>query len=259
MPFILAHTAACIPLARKGLVASALIVGSVSPDFAYFFPIPHLDRLSHSILGIFVFCLPVGAIALWLFHGFLKQPALTLFPSHHRKRLTPLARDFRFRPLNRFLVIITSLAIGAFTHFAWDSFTHWRGWLVQNLTWLKMIIVETSLGPIAVHRALHVVSTLIGLILIGWWYQRWQRKVPLEMLPLKEDSFPGREMMSLSVLCGLALALAVASGFAGITSREVHPLKQFLNRAGIGLISILTIALLIYSGVWHLRRRGERP
>jgi hypothetical protein len=258
MPFTLAHTAACIPLARKGLVASALLVGSISPDFAYFFPIPRLSRLSHSLLGIFLFCVPLGLIALWLFHRFLKQPALALLPRHHQEKLIPLAKEFSFWPVRRLAVVIVSLTIGALTHIAWDSFTHTRGWLVQNVDWLRLIIVETELGPLFVHRALQHASTVLGLVCIGWWYSRWLRKTLSVKLRSEESPFGGR-MMPIAVCVTLALGLALAYGSASIAFTESYPLRKFLNRTAVGLISILTIQLLIYSGVWHLGRRGERP
>jgi hypothetical protein len=258
MPFTLAHTAACIPLARKGLIASALVVGSISPDFAYFFPIPELSRLSHSLMGIFLFCVPLGLIALWLFHRILKQPALALLPGYHQEILIPLAKEFSFWPLRRLSVVIVSLTIGAATHIAWDSFTHTRGGWVQSLGWLRMIIVETQLGPLIVHRALQHASTVLGLVYIWWWYSRWLRKSPSDTPRSKENPFGGR-VMPIVVCFMLTLGLALAYGSASISFMEPYPLRKLLNRTAVGLISILTIQLLIYSGVWHLSRRGERP
>src|SRR5581483_12465816 len=50
VPFTLAHPAAVLPLRRRGLVFSALVVGSMAPDFEYFFGLKR--PISHTMPGI---------------------------------------------------------------------------------------------------------------------------------------------------------------------------------------------------------------
>ena len=98
MPFTLSHPAAAVPFAKRGLALSALVVGSMAPDFPYFFPLPISSYFSHSILGIGLVNVPLGLILLWLFHRILKYPLLLLLPLSHQKRLWLVAQGFRFGP-----------------------------------------------------------------------------------------------------------------------------------------------------------------
>jgi hypothetical protein len=255
MPFTLAHAVVCIPLARTGLVVSALVVGSLSPDFAYFFPVRRLGLFSHSFSGIFLFCLPMGLIALWIFHRFLKLPILTLLPANHRKRLTPLADEFGFRPWRHFGVLVVSLAVGALTHVVWDSFTHSKGWVVANLAWLKMPLVDTPLGAMTIYIALKHASTLVGIILLGWWYCRWLGSAPSGAIAVSEKPSGGKRAILFAAIGLLALGLALIYATAGVSSIDHHPLRKFLNRTTIALIFILTVDLMIYAGCWHLKQR----
>src|SRR6476620_11110084 len=121
MPFTLSHPAAVVPRARRGLSVSALVVGSMTPDLQYlvnqnFVKLALQERFSHSLPGVFVFCLPVGLALLLLFHYLLKFPLLSLFPLSHQQRLLPVARRFQCHRLNQLALIALSLIIGAFTH-----------------------------------------------------------------------------------------------------------------------------------------------
>lgn len=147
MPFTLSHPAASVPLARRGLVLSALVVGSMAPDFQYLFPVLPGSTYSHSFAGVFLFSVPMGLIALWLFHAILKQPLLSLLPTSHQRHLTLVAQGFSFGPPRRFALILTSLALGALTHIAWDSFTHTQGWMVQHIDILRLPIIEAPTIP----------------------------------------------------------------------------------------------------------------
>jgi len=62
LPFTLAHPAAVLPLRRTGLVFSALVVGSMAPDFPYFLSVSDAIRWGHSTRGVFLFCLPFGLL-----------------------------------------------------------------------------------------------------------------------------------------------------------------------------------------------------
>ena len=63
MRLTIAHAAAVLPLRQFGklrLPLVALMIGSMSPDYAYFLP-GDLDRVdTHSFAGLFYFCWPVS-------------------------------------------------------------------------------------------------------------------------------------------------------------------------------------------------------
>jgi hypothetical protein len=93
MPFTLAHPAAAVPLARSSterFALSALVVGSMAPDFEYPLRWRAEGHLGHTFPGLIVFCLPLGLVALALFHGLVKRPVVLLLPRALRARLSGL-------------------------------------------------------------------------------------------------------------------------------------------------------------------------
>jgi len=70
VPFTVSHAAAVLPLERLGkhrLPLTALMVGSMAPDFGYVFSYEIGRPFTHSLLGLFMFALPVG-LAVWLLY-----------------------------------------------------------------------------------------------------------------------------------------------------------------------------------------------
>ena len=146
MPFTISHTAAVILLNRKGLVTSALVIGSMIPDLAYFVYLEGFNRaLGHTIRGFFTFCLPVGLVILLGFHKFAKRPLFALLPSSHQRRFLPYLQGFAYRSLPLIIRSLLSLGIGILSHLAWDSFTHNHGFIVKNVTALRQPILERYL------------------------------------------------------------------------------------------------------------------
>src|SRR5687768_17581224 len=118
MPFTISHAAAVLPLRKLGgsrLPLAAMMIGSMSPDFAYFLP-PDLGRTStHEFDGILLFCWPVG-LALWLlFVHLVERPTIELLPEKWRACVprsdaTPSLRMYAFASL--------AIILGAMTHVA---------------------------------------------------------------------------------------------------------------------------------------------
>jgi hypothetical protein len=87
VPFTGSHAAAILPFARWGLPASALVIGSMSPDLAYFAAIPVSAHLSHSIVGIVGVDLPMGLAAFLLWQTLVGPAIVAWSPSGLRARL----------------------------------------------------------------------------------------------------------------------------------------------------------------------------
>lgn len=253
MPFTLSHPAASIPLIRWGLVPSALIIGSMSPDFLYFITISGTAPFGHTLPGVFLFSLPAGLAVLWVFHTFLKLPALSLLPIAHQERLILVSNGFTFRPLSRFILIILSLLLGAFTHILWDSFTHFDGYAVGLLPFLNLSMAVGNLS-VKVYNVLQYVSTIIGAYLLYLWYARWFKQAPKHPIGL---------ICKLSTSMKLAVLLAIVPGafllaYIGAADRvaainDFHALRTFLIvRIIIFGISIASIELTVFALLWHL-------
>ncbi|MBL0335823.1 MAG: DUF4184 family protein [Chitinophagaceae bacterium] len=92
MPFTFAHPALIIPLKkiRGGLSLTALAVGSMVPDFENFFNMQETEVTSHQLSGFFLFDLPVGLFACFLFHNLLKHGFVENLPRFYQRRFSHL-------------------------------------------------------------------------------------------------------------------------------------------------------------------------
>ena len=257
MPFTLTHIAVCLPLIGRGTAMSALVVGCISPDIAYFLPIQGLGRFSHSCAGLVLFCVPVGLMILWIFHRFLKGPLIALLPADHQQRLLPFAKSFPFLPCNRLFLIVLSLVFGAFTHLLWDSFTHSRGWFVQNFALLKMTVLDTRFGPVTMHRILQSLSNAVGLGFMWLWYVRRFREKSCSMATDAVQPGGKKKVLLVSVTTLIGLLLAFGYGFSGVSAEDLYPLRKLLNRTVMAFLSFLMAELLLYAGFWNMSRAGE--
>ena len=63
----------------KGTV-SAVVIGSMVPDFGYLMPIRLARFETHSLLALATFCLPVGTASYWIFQRLMKTPLVSVLP-----------------------------------------------------------------------------------------------------------------------------------------------------------------------------------
>ena len=173
MPFTVSHAAAVLPLHRFSkhtLPLTALMVGSMSPDFGYIYSYEASRQLTHSFLGLFIFSLPAGMLV-WLFYvAMLEKATITLLSDRwhtrfaHTEAITPS------------LIARASLAIllGAVTHLLWDSFTHRGTFMTDIIPWL--------LGPtpgltwLPIYHLLHALSSMVGLAILVRWARHLHRQ-----------------------------------------------------------------------------------
>jgi hypothetical protein len=178
MPFTVSHAAAVLPFARRRLVLSALVVGSMAPDFEYLLRLSLVSRWGHTLPGIFFFSLPVGLLVLWMFHALFKQPLLTLLPTAHRLRLESLAGPFPCRPVSRFLLSVASLLLGILSHVLLDSFTHPDGLMVQALPALQAQVFSVAGWGVRRYQLLQYSLSVAGAAWLAWRYWQWYRATP---------------------------------------------------------------------------------
>jgi Domain of unknown function (DUF4184) len=255
MPFTLSHPAAIIPFARQRLVLSALVVGSMSPDFLYFINLAPRGQFGHTLTGIFLFCLPLGVLVLWFFHTLMKWPLLSLCPQSLQERLMEPANGFTFRSLSRQLMIVLSILIGAGTHLFWDGFTHDYGWAVSRLLFLNWSVFEIGSRSIPAFKVLQHSSTLSGgvvlLISFLYWLGRASRREV-------EESFRRSaryKLICVSLLLVGAISLGLLSSWWKVAQLgEPRALNVWLGCFVVGVHSGLFVELMLFSIYWHSRR-----
>ena len=216
MPFTPAHIAAALPLRRSKLVWSGLVVGTMAPDFEYFFRMSLNDRYGHTLTGTFFLTLPLALLTLWLFHTFVKLPLVSFLPAGVQRRLTPQLGEFRFGGAPRFALIVVSLLVGIATHLAWDSFTHSDTWAYRTWRVLREPVRVVFLGSRPIYRVLQHGSTVLGIGALLIWSVLWYRNtkasaaVPTSLIP---PSANGLLLASLSVI---AFAGGIVRAFAEV-------------------------------------------
>jgi hypothetical protein len=169
MPFTPAHTAIVLPLLRsKRFSATGLIIGSMAPDFEYFFKMGVNSKYSHTLAGLFYFDVPVAILLAFLFHQVAKVNLIDNLPGFLQQRVQPL-RNFAFSVYFKanVLVFILSALVGASSHIGWDAFTHNDGYFVSELPFIyEGVFIPLDGARYPLWYALQHISTGVGLSIL---------------------------------------------------------------------------------------------
>lgn len=252
MPFTLAHPAAVLPL-RKKLFLSALVIGSMAPDFHYFIYFAPDAEASHSLPGTFLFSLPAGLALLWLFHRMLKKPIISLLPESQARKLMALAGPFPFTPVSRLLLILVSLVVGTLTHLLWDSFTHEAGWMVLHYPVLQTIVLNGTPWQRPLYNVLQHSSGILGMAAIAIWLGRWIQHASAQPLPA-EMQMPDQTRRRI-LLTMTAVSLSCSLAFASYRYAIHHRVPHFAAGFAIAIIIVSFVQLVLYSAWWWKMRK----
>ncbi|MFI6411214.1 DUF4184 family protein [Streptomyces sp. NPDC050585] len=188
MPFTLSHAAAVLPgirrsgAARGPLVASALVMGSMSPDMTYFADsvVPGamtFGDVTHSPLGVLAVDPLVTALltALWLM---VREPLVALLPGRWRGRVYAVLRGRPWRERRPWALAVwfyLSAVVGAATHVVWDLFTHADRWGVRVLPVLGDLVAGFPLYLYAQYG-----GSALALAALVWFGYGALRRVPAD-------------------------------------------------------------------------------
>ncbi|GAA3441532.1 DUF4184 family protein [Planomonospora venezuelensis] len=249
MPFTPSHIAAVLPLVsservRRVLDPWALALGTMVPDLPIFLPFLPDYSIWHSAKGVLVLAPPAVVLLMVLFHGFLRDPLTTLLPPSLVGRAAALApRRYGLRHLPG---VLAGGVLGAFTHMAWDSFTHSYSSAIWGWAWLDARLA----GTIQVFRVFQYVSTVVGLAAVLWW--AWRGLTRMEPRPV-----PGRLAVSGRARFGALSATAVSTLLGAATWPLVFPPDSraaMATRLGAGVVVGCFLGLFAYALVWRLRQ-----
>ena len=207
MPFTISHAAAVLPLRGFGklrLPLVALMIGSMSPDFAYFLPGDFERVETHSIPGLFWFSWPVS-IGLWLlFVRVLEQPTFALLPDQWHARFQPSDRALTLTTL---ALASVAAILGAATHLVWDSFTHRGTAVVDALPGLHAVAFHYHGWRIRWFLVLQHVSTVAGMLALAVWVWKLPPTLdtPRALPPVSHQA----RMGAVAVLIAASLGLAI--------------------------------------------------
>lgn len=260
MPFTLAHPAAAVPLRRvlgRTGILSALVIGSMTPDFAYFLPIGITRGQSHTPAALLWFCLPIGLVTYVAFHGLVKRPLIALLPVRLSTHLAALVAPPAVP--GPALAVATSLVVGALTHIVWDSFTHGGAPAIHVLPRLRTAVVPIGVWDVQLFKLLQHASTALGLALLWHWSWRWYATAPVRPHAATPTLSPrARALGALAIVAATILfsATAVVAALRGPAGADA--IRRVVHRAVVSGMMGLGLGLLGFSVAWHVWARLRR-
>jgi hypothetical protein len=260
VPFTLAHAAAGPPLWRltgRRLVLSALVVGSMAPDFEYLVHLRTTRTIGHTLPGLILMCLPASLAVLALWHGLVKRPLATLWPGRSWHLLAAAQRPFSWAPAERLVTICASVLLGAWSHLAWDAFTHRNGLVVKHLDFLTL---RVGIGHLHVYNVLQYSSGLLGMALLVAGYRRWAahsiRAAGGDGVGAPgKPALPARVRWTALAATGMALGAGGLAGVARALSAGAGP-RRLLVQGVLGTMAAAVVAAVVLALV--LEAAGER-
>jgi hypothetical protein len=246
VPFTPAHAAAALPFRRTRLIPSALVVGTLAPDFEYFARLSPGGGYGHTLPGLFLMTLPLALAVLWLFHAWMKEPIVELLPGPIQRRIEPGPRPFRFWGPKRLALVIVSILVGAVTHIVWDSFTHPKLWLFRHWAFLNATMPIPFLGPIHNYHVFQYVSSFGGCLILLVWLAHWFNTTPPSREPFAP--LPVAQVRGLLVV---VFAVAVAGGliraWVGVGLPRIrYTAEEFFGDSVVTAISFAWLLFLVY-------------
>ncbi len=165
MPLTFAHPAAILPFSRKSkyINFSALVFGSMAPDFEYFLRGQPMGEIGHTFTGFVLFNLPLVTFIYFMYHIFVHQILFDHLPIFLRDPYVKKI-DSTFRV--KVVVFCYSALFGMLTHVVWDSFTHINGYMVLKFPVLFTHSYSMYGFTIPLYKFLQHGSTLFGLTMI---------------------------------------------------------------------------------------------
>ncbi|MBD3638810.1 MAG: DUF4184 family protein [Crocinitomicaceae bacterium] len=169
MPFTFSHPAIILPLGKlhsRFISMTALVAGSMAPDFEYFIQMRMRQVHGHTLAGMFYFDLPVALVLCFLYHWTLRDPLIRYFPVPIKDRFHAyLGYNWWFRFKRSWFVICSSALLGIASHLFWDNFTHANRYFVNLIPYLQQ--ESTFYGVTLLNcEFAQLWSSLIGLIAI---------------------------------------------------------------------------------------------
>lgn len=166
MPFTPGHPAIILPfIPLRYFSATGLIIGSMSPDFEYFFRMSVKGIHSHTKAGLLYFDVPVTLVLALLFHLVVKTNLINNLPAFFQKRFQDtLNLDFIDYLRKNWGIFLISAAVGAASHIFWDSFTHNNRFFVRQFSEIyASTYVPYNGANYPLFYVLQQISTVVGL------------------------------------------------------------------------------------------------
>jgi len=226
-------------------VLSALAIGSMTPDFPYFVGASDIRWRTHSFLSVLTFSVPVGAAVYFSFQRWLRAAWIDLLPAAFASRIP------RHGTRASLPAILASVALGALTHVAWDSFTHEHQIGVELVTPLNLVLFELLGFPVRGFNLLQHVSTAAGALLLAWWVRAWLARTPRGELPPTWARAARLRVLAPLVAFGVVGPFStISAALAAPPSERLVDIRAFIGSAVVASMSAALALLAAYTVWW---------
>lgn len=171
MPFTPAHPALLFPLSKIRYFEwcwTALIIGSIVPDFDYFIWLSSASSISHSVSGIFTFNLPLTIIMAYIWHRIIYPVVMSRLLFFKSSLTIEYFPDFFAWFRENWKSFLISASAGIVSHLIWDSFCHANGYMVHRIPFL---LEFSNIGTQAIRRCyiLWYLCSITGILMMMIW------------------------------------------------------------------------------------------
>ena len=253
MPFTISHAAAVLPLGKTRLPLAALMIGSLSPDFAYFLPVELARTSTHNLNGILLFCLPVSLVLWLLFVRVLERPTLELLPAAWRERV-PRSDPLSWRGL---CFAGIAVIVGAITHVVWDAFTHAHTFVTNAFPAMHAEAFRIYGSPVRVFFILQVLSSIFGLLALAWW-ARGLRHSAIRVAPATGSHGALSDRARIAAFAAI-VAVSVVTGLASYAVNADELIEYRFFRMLIGGMTGWLLGWCFVAVVINRAMRPARP
>jgi hypothetical protein len=202
---------------------TALVLGSMAPDFAYALAGTTFAFNAHTPLGLVLFCVPLTIVLCAVVRARIAVVAFAQLPN------TPLRlHDYRVLACRRPALVITTFSglVGAASHALWDTFTHDGRWGSRHVALLREHVATINGRSFSVARTLqyssHVVGAAVTIALLyfiadrrllrRWYGPAYDDLEPVALTSRQRLAF--WSMVTGGFAVGLGWALLAGGGFA---------------------------------------------
>jgi hypothetical protein len=256
MPFTISHAAVVLPFSRllaRWRLLSAVVIGAMVPDFGLFFPWRMHRFETHSIIGLWTFCLPVGIATYWLFQYWIKAPMLAVLPDGAYSRWWPFSSPADVFSPRQWLLAAAGVLAGAVTHLSWDAFTHENARGVRMIPWLEDPAVDIGSHHVSGVRLLQDGSSLMGLIVVIGFLLYGLRRSRLPPVPNRPLAPPERRLWTgIYVLAAIGLSIGWFA-WARVGEPRGHSVIALATGVAVAALRGLVMALFCTSVALDVR------